>query len=706
MRALNYIQTLTPEQQQRTYFAIVETDQVQADGTRQTADKAYIRTRAGQEIYVKDLPKIDQDNPQPNGDYAIVINNNHSDLVEDQSGIGWLYIGDDGYMHMMYCLSTNKAAEAIRPLAEDHMLQFSTEGNLNSMEDDGSFGQFWIYCVAPVQVGNDPGTQSANNQVKKGNIMPDTETKPLTKEQVAEAVKTELSQHFKNANEKMDPGEVMQAVAELFTKLGITDAKWMADITSDFLSASAGLPYHAPGDNSSDTDDSSTPVDPNEPVATPNAASKDEKKSNGAKTVNVGGFKPVVKQNNATSVAKVGKTDFDHFKESDEYKEAYGRAIIYNGLHNPMNSMDQVGNVPGPIANTLKKNGITFNPGEVDLAPEYLITKITELLQSENNILSHINFFNGLNQFTVPAFVTQTTYAKGRAPGSVSEKKAQEATIQPRLITSQTLFKFVTLPNDFVEHSGGLTGSAVIDWVNRELPAKTIRSAEEALLIGGVTNDDPNSTPFTAIHSILDDVTAPGSVYGEVYQPQAGESFLKQLSNAAGHIELLDNAVANTGVYLIISRTDFRDLINQAMIGSGEYPANLAGSPEQVAAFLGVDGIIQVPWLRASSHETGHNAKIDAYMAAYKAMLVNLSAVDGVGQLSPQALSQYYLRANSFDFESKLMIGAALASPWAVSLIPRNPTTPSSQSDTYQAPAEVPQPPQAAPQVPAEQQQA
>lgn len=662
MRTLNQIQTLTPEQQSHCYFAIVETDQVQADGTRQNAKQAMVRLRDGSMAYVRDLPQISPDDPQPNGDYQVVVNNDHDSSVASQSGIGWLYIGDDGYLHMMYCLSSNQAAQAVEPLAKDNMLSFSTEGDLYGIADDGKYGDFWITCVAPVQVGNDPGTQTARNS-KKGGIMPDEkqETQKMDYDTIKDLVSKALN--AKNADTK-DPGAVMSAVAKLFTQLGITDPKWMADITSDFLSASAGLPYHMPGE----PDDTPTPSTDttDDDMATANKADKTEKTKTNAKSVVVGGYKPVVNQQTGTQAVHVVQNAFEKFREGPEYKEAFGQALLKGFRRSGADS-----NAADPIENALKKNDISFDPDQVSLTPEYLISRVTELLQSSNNILSHISMYNGLNQYTVPAFVTQTTYAHGRARGATGEKKSQDAKISPRLIVAQSLFKYVSLPADFVDNAGGLSGSAVVDWVNRELPAKVIRAAEEALLVGGVTNDDNEGSQYTAISSIVDDVTKDGSVYGTVYQRQASESMLQALSTQVANVELLDNALEQTGVWLIISRTDYRALLGAALMGDGKYPANLAGNAEQLAAFLGIDGIIQVPWLRPAARETGHNTKIDDYTTNYEAMLVNLSAVYGVGELTPTALSQYYLRANTYDFESKIRLGAALGAPWSVVLIKR-----------------------------------
>lgn len=659
MRTLNQIQQLTADQQKRCYFAVVSTNRVMADGTRQNNAQALVRFRDGSMHYVRDLPMIDPSNPQPNGDYSISIDNNHSDDVADQSGVGWLYLDNASRLHMMYCLSNNAAANAIKPLADDRMLQFSTEGELKDLTN-GVYGDFWIMAVAPVKTGNDPGTQSVENQLK-GAVMAD-EKENKAEDKVTKADVESMVRNMLKTNAPAKPGDVVTAVASMCDSLGITDAKWISDMVSDALSAAAGLPYKTDDDTAAPAD-LATGGDGVDPTANPvNAVRKNKAKMN-VKTAQAGDYHPQVSQN-----AVVTRNDFDAKKESPEYKEIWGRALL-NGWQNPHNHMPNT-----ELAGYFKRNDITFNPGSVAFTPEYVIKHVTELLQSDGQILSHITMNNGVGQYTVPAFVTQTTYAKGRAKGATNEKVSQSATIQPRLITAQSLFKYVTLPADFVDASGGINGSAVVDWVTRELPSKVLRAAEEALIVGGVSNDETSSpTTFNAIHSIVDDVTAAGSPYGEVYTPAAGESLLNSLSTQVANVELLDSAVGNTGIYLVLSRPAYRTLLNQAVLGSGAYPANLASTPQQLADFLGIDGVIQVPWLRPSSRETGHNANIDTFMSTYQALLVNLSGVYGVGNMTPTALSQYFLRANTYDFESKLYIGAAMGAPHSAVLIKNAP---------------------------------
>ena len=633
----NTLQQLTPEQQQRTYFAIVATGLTMADGTRQDNTHAMVRFRDGTMHYVRDLQPIDADDPQPNGDYQVDVTNDHADTVTSQAGVGWLYLDPQNRLHMCYTLSTNEAANAVRPLAEDHMLEFSTEGFLKNMSDDGTYGDFWITGVSPVRTGNDPGTQSVNNTVKEKS-MADAISKDDVTKMIAAALK-------KNDDQK--PTDILSTVGDMITKLGITDTQWIADITADILKATSGKPY--------DDDDGKPEED--DPQINPTNTPEADNKVRTNKMMTAGDFKPTVQQVTVTA-------DDTLKKNSPEYVEAWGRHLLAKATGN--RDYDR------QYADILRRNDVTFDPDSVSLVPELVTTRVTELLQSSNNILSHITMNTGFPYYNVPAYVSRTTYAKGRARGNTALKTPQAATIKSRTIYPQSIYKYVTLPADLVENNGGTTGSGIVDWVTRELPAKVLRAMEEALIVGGVKNDDTGSTPYTAVHSITDDVTTPGSAYGEVYTPANGETFLQSLSNAVPKVDLLDTTPNGTGIYLIISRTDFRELLNAAMLGDGKYPANLAGSPAQLAAFLGIDGVIEVPWLRPASREANQNPNIATWLKSYRALLVNLSAVQGVGELTPNSLSQFYLRANSYDFESRVRFGAALGAPWSAVLIKRD----------------------------------
>lgn len=156
-------QTLTPEQQDRSFFAIVASGNRMANGEAQDPMRTKVRLRDGSFTYVWNLPVIDRENPQPNGDYMLPLVNDHEGEIQSQAGAAWLYVDPaDSMLHALIVFSTNEAAKDAQPLAEDGFLQLSTEGFVDEISEDGTYGDYWIHTLSPVTVGNDPTTQVHN----------------------------------------------------------------------------------------------------------------------------------------------------------------------------------------------------------------------------------------------------------------------------------------------------------------------------------------------------------------------------------------------------------------------------------------------------------------------------------------------------------------------------------------------------------------
>lgn len=160
----NFAQTLTEEQQKRSFVCVVASNKEMADGLKQNPDSAMVRLRNGEMAYIKDLPVVNESDPQPNGDYLIPIMNDHDSSVVDQSGACWMWV-EDSLLKALVVFSENVAAQNLIPLAKDGFLQFSTEGYVEEINGDGQYGDFWITAVAPVSVGNDPSTQVLSEAV-------------------------------------------------------------------------------------------------------------------------------------------------------------------------------------------------------------------------------------------------------------------------------------------------------------------------------------------------------------------------------------------------------------------------------------------------------------------------------------------------------------------------------------------------------------
>lgn len=165
VKILNKIQKLTPEQQQRSNIVDAASGRVMADGLSQDPMLVQVRLRNGEMVYAKDLPKISNEKSerQPNGDYQVALVLDHTGKAEDQVGAAWLFV-DNGILKALVVWTTNEKALNLKPVADDGFLQFSTEGWVSEIDDNGKYGDFWIDTLSPVTSGNDPGTQVLNQQ--------------------------------------------------------------------------------------------------------------------------------------------------------------------------------------------------------------------------------------------------------------------------------------------------------------------------------------------------------------------------------------------------------------------------------------------------------------------------------------------------------------------------------------------------------------
>jgi hypothetical protein len=170
VKKLNELLKLNAEQQARTDFVSAASGLMMADGQSQDPMRAQVRFRNGDMVYVKDLPVIDRKNPQPNGDYVVALVADHEGKTKVQAGGLWLFV-ENGKLHALVLWSKNKVAADLKPLADDRVLQFSTEGYVDEIGEDGKYGDFWIHTLSPVTVGNDPGTEVLNDIKLDGRIL-------------------------------------------------------------------------------------------------------------------------------------------------------------------------------------------------------------------------------------------------------------------------------------------------------------------------------------------------------------------------------------------------------------------------------------------------------------------------------------------------------------------------------------------------------
>lgn len=201
VKTLNKIQELDADQQKRSNIVVAASGLVMANKERQDPMLAQVRLRNGDMVYVKDLPVINNKDRQPNGDYQVALVVDHTGKAEDQVGAAWLFV-ENGILKALVVWSTNRKANDLKPLADDGFLQFSTEGWVDSIDDSGKYGDFWIDTLSPVTSGNDPATQVMNkvlianafNAEAEGEIMTkkENEITPEERQSIIDEVKAEI----------------------------------------------------------------------------------------------------------------------------------------------------------------------------------------------------------------------------------------------------------------------------------------------------------------------------------------------------------------------------------------------------------------------------------------------------------------------------------------------------------------------------------
>ena len=94
------------------------------------------------------------------------------------------------------------------------------------------------------------------------------------------------------------------------------------------------------------------------------------------------------------------------------------------------------------------------------------------------------------------------------------EKKVQTLALESRDIFPKAIYKLQRL-----DHMTYLKGGALVSYVLEELPKYVLQRISQAILVGGVKNED--STAFTAIRPIIGDTLATKTTLAKNYDGQA-----------------------------------------------------------------------------------------------------------------------------------------------------------------------------------------
>ena len=145
---------------------------------------------------------------------------------------------------------------------------------------------------------------------------------------------------------------------------------------------------------------------------------------------------------------------------------------------------------------------ITQDVNEADLVPLKIISAI-ETAVEEDVVFSQ---FKPVFNIEAGSIVIEPK----NAVGALGHKRLADKTFQQTQLKIRNLVPMAIYKLQRLDHMTFLKGGALVDWLMRELPAYVIERLGQAILRGGVVNED--GTPFTAVYPILgDELTLAGT---------------------------------------------------------------------------------------------------------------------------------------------------------------------------------------------------
>ena len=283
-----------------------------------------------------------------------------------------------------------------------------------------------------------------------------------------------------------------------------------------------------------------------------------------------------------------------------------------------------------------KADGVDLGEN-VSLVPEAVINAVSEQIEDEDRIFSHV-FHTGLN-FEVAATAVSEEGATGHVRGKTKKEEAVE--LAKRVLVPADLYKLMKLDHSMVKINGGVSSSAIVRYILREMPRRLFDAIDQAILVGGVASDSLESgeTEFTALLPIIADIAAKNT-YGDEYTPVAGDNAKAIISKAAARV------VSGYDRTLITTEDKLTDLENALV---GQFPAFPNGIDKNDPRINGIRRIITPRWLTSTMLGDYENG-----------IIVDLPSYHTVGDDSAERMTGYDLDTNKYIWELVACIGGGL----------------------------------------------
>lgn len=555
VKKLNKIQKLTPEQQQRSNIVDAASGRVMADGLSQDPMLVQVRLRNGEMVYAKDLPKISNEKSerQPNGDYQVALVLDHTGKAEDQVGAAWLFV-DNGILKALVVWTTNEKALNLKPVADDGFLQFSTEGWVSEIDDNGKYGDFWIDTLSPVTSGNDPGTQVLNQQ--DGRILIKNSIR-FTNERETEMVKKE---------NEITPEERQSIIDEV-----------VATVEADMANTTVENDVEE-----TQEEEAPTPV-----------VEEEKKEEEVANKISTTPKAPVANQTPRQNLVVV-KNDMSGDKAMDAFVMAMRNAA--------KDRTDKAG-VVRAMNEYKAANAIT---GSAILPDQISSTFFKGWLDNENN--NWARFMNSRAGSVYAAGLSANPTAKGHLKGET--KVEQTVNLTRRDLKAVALYKKLVIDRQdlFDDESGNL-----VKFRAEELASRIANQLLVAALIGGTEEGSVGGTGgggTRGLFGIIPDAAA-GSGYGSIVASEVegtdGESAYASAVRTIGAVartasgNVTSSGRISSGITLFVPySSDGNSWVTNFLLTTNENGGYLFPSGTDLEAILRVDNIIEVPELETS----------------------------------------------------------------------------------------------------------
>ena len=598
---------------------LANSGEIMESGEKRDVRNLYVMGTDGKLIKISEL---NSDPDKQKEEYTVQAQADHGEIVEGmlvpsiekQFGSCKVWLEEDGLHARMYFAEGDALA--------DHAWAISEHASYSIGMDwypEGYFGTGYeitepigiLREISMVLTGNDPRAKTIDS------INAEAEAQGSAKANDGVANNNKEEESMRKVDE-LTPDErdamnarIAEVIDEFTTKAPEDETEPTAEsATTDEVEA----PEEAPAEEVKEVEEASEEV-------------KEESKDTLHQNVVVITDKKAIKQENYMS----NTTDY---LKTDAAVAAWGKALL--------DCAGDKAKFEDAFRKQAKADGIDLGEN-VSLVPEAVINAVTEQIEDEDRIFSHV-FHTGLN-FEVAGTATSEGAAKGHVRGKT--KVEEEVEIAKRVLVPADLYKLMKLDHSMVKINGGIGSSAIVRYVLREMPRKLFDAIDQAILVGGIASDSSESgeTEFTALLPIIADIADAQGVYGAEYTAEAGDTARAVISKAASRV------VSGYDRTLITTEDKLTDLENSL---NGSFPVFPNGIDKNDPRINGIRRIITPRWLTT--------AMLGDYTGG---IVVDLPSYHTVGDDSAERLTDYDIDTNKYVWEILACIGGGLVNKGA-----------------------------------------